>query len=274
MGTLPGMPLSPALQKLTAEDNHLIVRWRDPGVAEVILANPGQRNAMSQQMTAAWSVAMAELAHLDQLRVVVVKAQGSAFCAGGRLDWIAATDSLPVMQDKMRVFYRQWLSVWDLPVPTVAYLHGPAVGAGAAIALACDIRWAGPQARLSVPFTRLGLHPGMGTTYLLQHAGGPALAADLLFTGRWLDAPELLSTGLVSAVVDEAQADADVDSIAVAAPIATRLTKQALRPGPPRSLADALAWETLAQPVTMTTDDLAEGLSAAAEKRPPRFTGR
>ncbi|MCB0905178.1 MAG: enoyl-CoA hydratase/isomerase family protein, partial [Actinobacteria bacterium] len=168
------MTLTPPLAGLTAAEDHLVVRWHEPGIAHVVLSNPDQRNAMSAAMTQAWSLAMSELAELPGLRAVLVSGEGKAFCAGGDLGWLAegGSEGIAVLSRRMDDFYSQWLSVTELSVPTIAYLDGPAVGAGAAVALACDIRWAGPRARFSVPFTRLGLHSGMGTTYLLPHAVG------------------------------------------------------------------------------------------------------
>jgi enoyl-CoA hydratase len=270
------MTLTPPLAALTASENHLLVRWHDPGVAQVILANPQQRNAMSGPMTEAWSLVMSELASIPALRCVLVTGEGRAFCAGGDLGWLAERGSYAVadLSRRMDDFYAAWLAIGDLPVPTVAHIDGPAVGAGAAVALACDIRWVGPAARFSVPFTRLGLHAGMGTTYLLAQAAGPAMARDLLLTGRSLDAGAMLACGLATESVAVVDVPGRVRQIAANAPIATRLTKRGLSPDVPRSLREALRWEGLAQPVTMTTEDVQEGIAAARERREPVFRGR
>lgn len=268
------MTLTPALATLTSEENHLQVRWHDPGIAEVILSNEQQRNAMSGPMTQAWELAMGELAGLASLRVVVVRGGGSAFCAGGDLSWIGGhgAATVPEISARMDAFYRAWLRVRDVPVPTVAYINGPAVGAGAAVALACDIRWVGPRARFSVPFTRLGLHPGMGTTFLLPEVVGDAKARDLLLTGRTLDAAAMLAWGLAT---DEVADDGVLDrvaQIAANAPLASRLTKRGL--GAAQTLDEGLRWEGVVQPLTMTTRDVQEGLAAARERRAPVFEGR
>lgn len=270
------MTLTPPLATLTAEQDHLVVRWHEPGIAEVILSNPEQRNAMSGPMTRAWKVAMTELAGNPQLRVVVVRGGGSAFCSGGDLSWLAQGGGASVAELTARMdgFYADWLSVTELAVPTVAYLNGPAIGAGAAVALACDIRWAGPGARFGVPFTRLGLHAGMGTTFLLPQAVGPAMARDLLLTGRTLDTAQILACGLATAEVAEADLLAQVGRIAGNAPLALRLTKRGLAPSAPTSLAEALRWEGVVQPVTMTTADVQEGLAAAKQRRQPQFRGQ
>lgn len=268
------MTLTPALATLTSSQNHLTVIAHEPGIAEVILSNPGQRNAMSEPMTQAWELVMTELAALPDLRAVLVRGEGKAFCAGGDLSWIAEGGSQTVVElsTRMDAFYRAWLSVTRVPVPTIAYLNGPAVGAGAAVALACDIRWAGPEARFSVPFTRLGLHAGMGTTYLLPDVVGSAMAKDLLLTGRTLDAAAMLAAGVATDLLNPDAVLDGVQQIAANAPIAVRMTKRGL--GHAHNLEDALRWEAVVQPVTMTTHDLQEGIAAAAARRAPRFEGR
>lgn len=251
-----------------------------PGVVLVTLDLPERRNAMSEPMTRSWGAVMRALRDDASVRAVVVTGAGRAFCAGGDLSWLRGEPGAGVadLRARMSTFYRTWLSVHDLPVPTVAAIAGPAIGAGLAVALACDIRIASEGARLAVPFTSLGLHPGMGTTYLLRRAAGDTLARDMLFTGRSVSGADAVASGLVSRAVpaeDVLATALDVaESIAAAAPVATDLTKSALGPGGPASFDAALTWESLAQPVTLALEDSREGLAAAQERRPPRFTGR
>src|ERR1700712_4030413 len=157
-----------------------------PGVARLVLDNPDQRNAMTDRMTASWTRAIDELAADPDVRVVVVTGAGTAFCSGGNPAWIAGEPDAEVdyLRTRMIAFYRAWLSIRKLEVPTIAALNGPAVGAGLCIALACDLRYAAAGARLSVPFVKLGMNPGMAATYLLPNVVGPANARDLLLTGR------------------------------------------------------------------------------------------
>jgi enoyl-CoA hydratase len=250
------------------------------GVVLLTLDNPAQRNAMSEPMTAAWSNAMQELAADPGVRVVVVTGTGSAFCSGGDPRWIAGDPDAPVHQlrERMLGFYRAWLSVRQLEVPTIAAINGPAVGAGLCLALACDLRYAATSARMSVPFVRLGMHAGMAATYTLPNVVGEAHARDLLLTGRMIDAEEALRIGLVSSVTpDNSFLDsvlATAAQVAATAPVASRLTKVALRDGGHADFDTAIDWEALAQPVTLATEDLQEGVRASRERRPPRFTGR
>jgi enoyl-CoA hydratase/carnithine racemase len=256
----------------------LLVERRDNGVVLLTLNLPDRRNAMTEELTAAWVAQMEELAVDQELRAVVVAAAGTAFCAGGDLSWLSVDPGsvAPMgLRAKMYPFYRAWLRIRDLPVPSIAAVQGAAVGAGLCLALACDLRFAGPRARFSAPFTALGMHPGMAASWLLPEAVGMPRARDIFYTGRVVGAEEAVSWGLASEVAEDVLARAleAADKIAAAAPVATRLTKAALA-HPYRPITEALEWEAAAQPITMATQDLQEGLAAAGERRTPRFIGR
>jgi enoyl-CoA hydratase/carnithine racemase len=257
----------------------LRVERRPDGVAVLTLALPELRNAMTAELTAAWTAAIADLKADPGLRAVVVTGEGSAFCSGGDLSWIGESPDLtvPLIRDRMLPFYRAWLAIRDLEVPTIAAINGPAVGAGLCLALACDLRYAATGAKLSAPFTALGMHAGMAATYLLPATVGISVARELLLTGRRVDADEALRLGLVNGVFAAEEllekAIGVAEQIAGNGPIAVRLTVAGLRAGIPRSLDEALAYEALAQPTTFASADLTEGLAAAKERRRPSFTG-
>jgi enoyl-CoA hydratase/carnithine racemase len=248
------------------------------GVARLVLDNPGQRNAMSEEMTASWVRAVEQLSADRSVRVVVVTGEGSSFCSGGNTGWIASEPDAEVdyLRTRMLAFYRAWLSIRRLEVPTIAAVNGPAIGAGLCLALACDIRYAGAGARLGAPFVKLGMNPGMAATHLLPDVVGEAHARELLLTGRTVAADEALRLGLVSRVFADGDLAASVEEIAAGiaatAPIPSRYTTLALREGH-RDLEAAVQWEALAQPVTLATADLQEGIRAAREKRSPTFRG-
>ncbi|MFL6022912.1 MAG: enoyl-CoA hydratase/isomerase family protein [Marmoricola sp.] len=250
-----------------------------PGVARLVLDNPAQRNAMSDAMTESWVRAIDELAEDRDVRVVVVTGEGSAFCSGGNPAWIAGEPDAEVdyLRTRMMAFYRAWLSIRKLEVPTIAAVNGHAVGAGLCLALACDIRYAATGAKMSAPFVRLGMHPGMAATYLLPNAVGDAAARELLLTGRAVEGEEALRIGLVSQVfaadVFDAEIQAIAEQVAGTAPIPSRYTKVTLRDGGHRDFESAVQWEALAQPITLATADLQEGVSAAREKRAAEFKG-
>jgi enoyl-CoA hydratase/carnithine racemase len=279
---VPGITAEFALRSLPPMNDSTHVRLERPldGVAVLTLDNPDQRNAMSEQMTSSWVAAVEELDSDRSVRVVVVTGEGSAFCSGGNTSWIASEPDATVdeLRERMLPFYRAWLSIRRLEVPTIAAINGAAIGAGLCLALACDIRYAAAGARMGVPFVQLGMHAGMGGTYLLPEAIGAAHARDLLLTGRIVDAGEALGLGLVSRVIEpdafQTEVLAAAEAIASTAPIPSRLTKLALADGGHADLETCLQWEALAQPLTLATADLQEGIRAAREKRPPAFEGR
>jgi enoyl-CoA hydratase/carnithine racemase len=261
------------------ELTHLRLERPSEGVALVVLDNPDLRNAMSDEMTASWVAAIDELDADRSVRVVVVTGEGSAFCSGGNTGWIASEPDASVdsLRTRMIAFYRAWLSIRKLEVPTIAAINGASIGAGLCLALACDIRYAAAGAKLGAPFVKLGMHAGMAGTYLLPNVVGEAHARDLLLTGRVVDADEALRLGLVSRVLDPAGFLDEVletaAGIAATAPIASRLTKLALADGGHADFESCVQWESMAQPITLATADLQEGIRASREKRAPVFTG-
>lgn len=265
--------------QFTPERDRLAVR-RDGHVVEITLADPDRRNMMGMEMTAAWDRLMAGLRSDGEVRAVLLTGAGSAFSSGGNTSWIGADShaGVALVRERMLSYYRTWLAIRELPVPTIAAVNGPAIGAGAALALACDIRWAGESASLSVPFLRLGMHPGMLTTHLLPQVAGVAVARDLIYTGRRVSATEMAAMALVTRILPDgelmAAARQVAQQVAAGAPLATRLTKSALDAAAGPGYAAAMSWEGLAQAVTLVSEDLIEGLAAARERRVPDFKCR
>ncbi len=271
-------PVTPSEPRSVSPD-HLRVERPADGVVRLVLDNPDQRNAMSAPMTQAWVDAVTALEGDPSVRVVVVTGEGAAFCSGGDTSWIASEPDAPVdaLRTRMLAFYRAWLSIRRLEVPTIAAVNGPAIGAGLCLALACDLRYAAAGARLGAPFVRLGMNPGMAATHLLPEVVGLAAARELLLTGRLVDADEAARLGLVNRVFEAedlaAQVQQVAEQVAATAPIPSRYTTLSLRQRH-RDLEACLQHEALAQPVTLATADLQEGIAASRERRAPRFEGR
>ncbi|TDD50445.1 enoyl-CoA hydratase/isomerase family protein [Nonomuraea terrae] len=258
--------------------DEILVDRTDDGVVLVTLNRPDMRNAMTDAMTARWRATMADLAADREARCLVVTGAGSAFSSGGDLSWLGerGVEPVPQLRDRMLAFYRDWLAITELEIPTIAAVNGPAVGAGLCLALACDLVYAADDAKLLAPFTSLGLHPGMAATYLLPRRAGAGLAREMLLTGRILSGSHAEVKGLVNQSFPKDDLMSHVRDIATKiaqnAPIATRLTKVALNQDH-QDLEAALRWESLAQPVTMASADMIEGLAAHRERRVPKFTG-
>ena len=265
----------------------LIREQRDGAVVTLTFNHPERLNAMTQEMGEAFARRIAELARDESLRAVVLTGEGRAFSAGGDLGMIrghAETGrSEPgiarrAIRDTMRSFYKLFLSLRDLPCPSVAAINGPAIGAGLCVALACDLRFAAEKARMGVNFTKLGLHPGMAATWTLPRLVGPALAAELLYTSRLISGREAAEFGLVNRalpaerVLETAQEVAA--EIAACAPLAVRGVKRALDRSHGASLEDQLSFEASEQAACFESEDVHEGIAAVSEKRDPRFTGR
>jgi enoyl-CoA hydratase/carnithine racemase len=250
-----------------------------PGIRVATLNQPDVRNAMTEDMTQAWNEALDTAAADRQTRALIVTGAGTSFCSGADLSWLdqgSAEDvTIDRLRERMLPFYRSWLRPRSLSFPVIAAVNGPAVGAGVCLALACDIRFASRSARFSTPFVFRGTHGGMASTWLLPEAIGVTRARDMLYTGRDVAAEQALDWGLVTDVADDVLGHSlqIAGRIAQAGPIALRLTKTGLEQSA-AGLDASIQWEALAQPVTMTTADLHEGIAAFRENRSPKFTGR
>ena len=256
-----------------------VVVTLDGHIATLTLNVPDKRNAMSAEMTDAFPPAVDRLKSMTDARAVIVTGAGAAFCAGGDLDFLHTGErDVTLLREKMTSFYPSFACLLDVEVPTIAAVNGPAIGAGLCLALMCDLRVAAADAPLGMTFVRIGLHPGMLATALLARAVTQTWAAELLYTGRIVTGAEALHMGLVNRAVASdrvlPEAYALAEQIASNAPIALRYVKEGLRNAFREVAEQASAWEGFAQPVTMATEDVQEGLRAVRERRPPNFRGR
>jgi enoyl-CoA hydratase len=250
------------------------------GVAVLTLNQPARRNPMSERMGEELAETVRGIEARADVRVLVLAGAGESFCAGGDMALIETNTQRDVetRRQVMRAYYDRYLSLMRLAVPTIAAVHGHAVGGGLALALACDLRYAAEDARLSVNFARLGLHPGMASTLTLPRAIGAARALELFYTGRVVSGREAESMGLVNRAVPRAElmpaALETARTIAASAPLVVRMLKQAVYQGLESAVTAAVEYEAFCQAITFGSDDLREGLAAARERRAPRFLGR
>ena len=199
------------------------------GVVLLTLNRPEQLNALDDDLLLrALPETFAELAKDASVRAVVVTGEGRGFCAGADLDCSGFSQPTPVeAADFTARTHRTPANLRQLPQPTIAAVNGPAVGAGFGLALACDIRYASPGARLGAPFASMGLVPDFGVSYFLPRILGTANAIDLLLSGRLVGAEEALALGLVSRIEKDVVAAA-LETAAVFAsmpPWAVKTTK-------------------------------------------------
>ena len=262
----------------SSEQDHIKVELLDSGVVVATLDHQEIRNAMGAEMTAAFGRLIDEIRADSRPKCLVITGEGSAFCSGGDKTWLEDEDGTPDhYRNKMMPFYRTWLGVTSLEIPVIAAVNGAAVGAGAILALAADIRIGSPNAKFCLPFLTLGMAPALGGSFLIKDVLGMGVARDLIYTGRVIDANRMYELNVITELVEDedfrAAAIAFGTDISERAPIATRLMKAGLLNGGPDTLEGALQWEGVAQATTLATDDIIEGYRASKERRKPNFKG-
>jgi enoyl-CoA hydratase len=172
-------------------------------IAVIRINDPERRNAITPATSASLRSAVRRAEADPDVHVLIVTGAGSAFCAGADRTALKTAD-----EDRLRQMYEGFLAVADCILPTIAAVNGPAVGAGLNLALACDVRIAGPRAVFDPRFLALGIHPGGGATWMLQRAVGPALARTAILFGMKFDADTAVRHGLALTVADDAVAAA------------------------------------------------------------------
>jgi enoyl-CoA hydratase/carnithine racemase len=254
---------------------------KDGPIATLTLNRPERLNAISGPMLAALSERLIEANGDRDVRVVIITGAGRGFCAG--LDLQDATSGagigggggMPVTLD-LRTAPPTVLHSLDKPV--IAALNGGAAGYGMDLALGCDIRIAAKRAKLAAAFTKRGVLPESGGTWLLPRLVGWAKAAEIIFTGRTLDADQCLELGLVNKVVadetllDEARALAN--EIAANAPLAVQGAKRMMRMALAEQFDDHVHHVYLQLLPLFQSSDFREGMKSFLEKREPKFQGR
>ncbi len=260
---------------------HLIVDAQG-AVDWVTLNRPGQLNTLNPQLLGDLNDYFASLECNYAVRVVVLRGAGRAFCAG--LD-MKASDGTPLgagsdaMLRSQREFSALVMRMRRCPQPIIGLIHGHAAGGGFSIALGCDVRIAAAGTKMNCAFIKIGLSGcEMGASYHLPRLVGTSVAAELLYTGRFIDAERALRVGLVSEVVPleqlEAAGRALADDMIATAPLGLRLTKECFWAAVDgNDLPSVIAMEDRNQVLTVLNGDLAEGMRAFLEKREPNYAG-
>lgn len=250
-------------------------------VATVTLDRPDARNAISAGMADELVAAFDAIADSDA-RCVVVSGAGPAFCAGGDVQAMidGIEDDVPAAERVdlvVRSVNRAVRRVYECPLPTVAKIDGPAFGAGAGLAVACDVQLASPDATISFGFRRVGLALDSGVSYLLPRLVGLNTAKELVFTGELVDADRARELGLFTRVFESDSFEAGVanvvETIADGPTVALTASKRLLNQRTD-SFEEATAGEAMAQGVAFGTRDHEEGTDAFVDGRDPSFEGR
>ena len=252
-------------------------------VATITLNRPENRNSMTPDVLAGLSDSMGRAQEDPEVRCVIVTGTGKSFCAGADfksglpLGDNAEEGVYRAPQERTYRMYEHFLSILDVVVPTIAAMQGHAIGGGLGLAVVCDLRVANEEARYGANFVKLGLHPGMATTYLLPRLMGVTRGIEFLLTGRIVSGAEAAEAGLVNyATAGDrglSRARELALEIAGAAPLAVKWTKRSIYQGLDWDPRRAARHEASEQSRTFETEDSKEGVAALLERRDPDFKG-
>src|SRR6202012_2040332 len=242
-------------------------------VALITVNDPDRRNAVTAEMSSLLRAAITQAEADDDVHAVVIAGAGKAFCAGADMSALAASGGGSA-EEGLKRLYDGFMAVGNCTLPTIAAVNGAAVGAGLNLALAADVRIAGPNALFDARFQKLGIHPGGGATWMLQRAVGPAVARAALLFGMSFDADSAVRHGLALSVADDPVAAArELAAGPAAAPrdvvLATKASMRAtISPGALDNEQHEFAMRTELGPqmFTIQSPEFAKRL-AAAQKR-------
>lgn len=253
-------------------------------VAVLTLNRPASLNALGQAGDGdAFAKACDEINANKEIRAVILTGEGRAFSAGGDIKAMKEREgnfrgSPAQIRDAYRTnIHKLVKAIWNIEVPVISAINGPAIGLGCDVACLGDIRIASTAARFGITFLKIGLIPGDGGAWLSPRIIGMARASQLLFTGDVIDAKTGLEWGFVSEVVEPDElmdaANAMASRIAMQPPHALRVTKALLRQGQTTSFDTIMELSAASQGLMHHSEDHMEGVTALLEKRAPHFTG-
>jgi 2-(1,2-epoxy-1,2-dihydrophenyl)acetyl-CoA isomerase len=258
-----------------ADEPRLLVSLKD-GVKRITFNTPERRNAVDRATSERLLEVVLETAR-DESKVVILTGAADSFCAGADLS-TAKPGGGDVTEFLRRVVNPTILALREMPKPVIARVHGHAVGVGCNYALAADIRIATPEAKFGQVFSKIGLIPDGGSTYLLPRMIGYPKAFEWMIMGAIIDAQQAAEWGLVNSVVPLKELDDIVDKwigmLRSGPGLAYAGIKRALTYGESHTLAESLDFEAVTQKMCYESEDFSEGVAAFREKRKAVFQGR
>lgn len=256
------------------------VTWEQrDGVGLITLDRPDRLNALDSQTIDEFDQLVEHAWNDPSVRCLMFTGAGRGFCSGADVkDWGSGNDPSTYEDNWVLKMHRLMTRLYRMPKPVIAAINGVAVGAGFDLALVADLRIASASARFGMAYVNVGFCPDAGGSYLLPRLIGPAKAAELIFTGRIIDAPDANAMGLLNAMVEPGDlVEAAMEwatRLASGPTLAIGLAKENIRQNLHLSFEDALRNERRAGEVCAGTDDHKEGLAAIGQKRAPVFQGR
>lgn len=260
-------------------DYQTILYELNNGVGTLTLNRPDRFNAFNDQMMAEITTALKSAAKNNEVRALVITGAGRGFCAGQDLESFQGETSDNRLYEHLTSHYKPMISlVRTVEKPIIAAIHGVAAGAGASLALACDLRIMARNASLLQAFSNIGLIPDSGSTWFLVRQVGYSRAFELAVEGERILAERCLELGLANRVVEPevllSEAQAWGEKLASRATYAIGLTKRAMNYAMTSTLPEAIEYEAHLQQLAGNSQDFAEGVTAFKEKRPAVFRGK
>jgi 2-(1,2-epoxy-1,2-dihydrophenyl)acetyl-CoA isomerase len=256
----------------------ILIEEREGAVAVVRLNRPETLNALDAELVARLASALEQAAADASVRAIVLAGEGGAFCSGADLkEALRALDAEVSLADRLRTFQANIRAIVGAQKPVIAAVDGAAVGFGADLALACDLRLFSERAYLQEKFVGIGLMPDGGGTFHLARLIGPGRALELLLLGEKVDASQALALGLANRILPSSEllprALELAQRLAAGPPLALAAIKSATRAAMTGTLEDALEREAAGQTQLLRSADLREGITAFTERRKPNFQG-
>lgn len=255
--------------------NYIELEHINPLIKILYFNNPSTKNSMTYEMGLEFNQIIKKLQEDSKIRVLIITGKNDVFSSGGDLNLLKSFKNKTYDENQkfMKFFYGLFLEVRNCPFIVIAAVNGHAVGASLALSLACDLRYFVYEGKYSFNFVKIGIHPGMGSTFLVKEIAGLSIAQELLFTGKTITGEEAYKKGLCHGVFRKDEIHNKVLEIAKEisenAPKALKLLKKNLYKV--KSLEESLELESISQSQNFSTKDFEEAILAIEQKRKPIY---